>query len=113
MGFDERLKADAEGVFLKEHAEDVVYAPFGGQAKVIKAVIERDRLDSSAQDQSRMLHRQFAIQIQNDPVKGVIAVNKGNDLVSFPVIQGESNVDWRVIEVLHKDAGMWRLMVQR
>lgn len=113
MGFGERLLSDADKAFLKEFKEDVVYTPFGGQARVIKAVIERDRLDSSPQDQSRMLHRQFTIQIQNDPVKGVITVNKGNDLVSFPVIEGEVSVDWRVIEVLHKDAGMWRLMVQR
>lgn len=113
MGFNERLLSDADKAFLKEFKEDVIYTPFGGQAKVIKAVIERDRVDSSPQDQSRMLHRQYAIQIQNDPAKGVISVNKGNDLASFPVTQGEMNTDWRVVEVLHKDAGIWRLLVQR
>jgi len=116
MSFKDRLLADVKYTILNldEFGENVSYTPFGNSPKLIKAIVRRDRLDSPGQDQSRLLAKQCEVWIANDNEAGILAVTKGEDLISMPVYEeAGSAVDWRVIEVLHKDHGLWHLLVQR
>ena len=115
MAFKDRLLQDARLAFLSEDiAEMISYTPFGESPKLIKAVVRRDRLEPSAQDQSRLLAKQAEIWVSNHEEDGILLVTKGEDIVSMPVYEGGSpSVDWRVIEILSKDPGMWHLLVQR
>jgi hypothetical protein len=110
------MVSDARNIFLNasEFAEQVSYTPFGGSPKTIKAVVDRSRIDSNIQDSGRLVGKQAEIWIANHATDGVTSVNKGNDLVSMPNYNGGgTNVNWRVIEIIEKDEGMWRLLLQR
>ena len=110
------MVSDARNIFLNanEFAEQITYAPSGGVPKTIKAVVDRSRVDSSVQDSGRLVGKQAEIWIANHATDGVTSVNKGNDVVSMPNYnEGGSSVNWRVVEIIHKDEGMWHLLLQR
>ena len=116
MTLKTEMVSDARNTFLNsgEFAETISYTPKGGSAKSIKAIVERSRLDSSSQDSGRIVGRQAEIWIANHATDGVASITKGEDLVSMPVHnEGGANVDWRVIDVMHKDEGVWQLLLQR
>lgn len=97
-----------------EHAENIVYTPYGGTAKTIKAVAIRERLQTSPQDAGRAIHRQAEVYIANDATYGMATVKKGQDEIQMAVYDGGSPmVVWSVIDILANDAGAWRLLVQR
>lgn len=97
-----------------EFSENIVYTPYGGTAKTIKAVVIRERLETSPQDAGRALHRQAEIFIANDATYGMAAVQKGQDSIQMAVYEGGSPmVVWSVEDILSKDSGAWRLLVQR
>ena len=107
MSFKDIVKSDAINTILNtdELAVEIAYTPLDQDAKTIKAVIVRERIDPGEEDQGRILQKQAEIYIANDADDGVSSVNINGDIVSFPARQGESAVDWAVIEVIRKDAG--------
>lgn len=115
MTFKQQLPQDGLNSFLNldEFAESIVYTPSGGSPKEIKAIVTRSRLQPDDQAQGRQMSRQCIIEIMNDSTYGVTTVSKGNDQVSLPVHTGEVSVTWRVLDIMHKDDGMWKLFCER
>jgi hypothetical protein len=115
MSFKEQINNDAVLTFLNtgECAENIAYTPKNGAAKIIPALIIRNRLDPAGEDTGRVLLNQAEIMIANDAENGMISINKGGDKVSFPERVGDTDIDWSVIDILDQDEGMWKLLVQK
>jgi len=115
MAFKSDLAQDAAKTFLNsdEFAEDVTYTPKGGVAKVIKAVVNRKRIDPASEDAGRILINQCEIFIANDAVSGIASINKGGDLVSLAEVIGGHLVNWVVADILVQDEGAWQLLLQK
>jgi hypothetical protein len=116
MSLREQMAQDMKYCILNndEFAETIVYTPFGQSGKTLKAIVIRERLETSQLDSGRSLSRQAEIHIANDLSLGVVSVSKGKDEVQMPVYEGGSPLEiWSVIDVLSKDSGAWRLLVQR
>lgn len=111
VNFDSKLLEDVKFAFLNssEFAEIITYTPFGSSARIISAVIVRERLESKGPDHTIALNRGVEFYIANDASLGVISINKNNDTVSFPVQIGGSPVTWRVVEILYHDDAIWHL----
>lgn len=115
MTFKSDLAQDAAKTFLNsdEFAEEITYTPKGGTAKVIKAVVNRKRIDPASEDAGRILINQCEIFIANDATAGVTSVNKGGDLVSLAEAIGGTQIDWVVADILAQDEGAWQLLLQK
>lgn len=115
MAFKSDLAQDAAKTFLNsdEFAEDITYIPKGGVAKVVKAVVNRKRIDPASEDAGRILINQCEIFIANDAVSGIASINKGGDLVSLAEVIGGSQIDWVVADILAQDEGVWQLLLQK
>lgn len=115
MAFKSDLAQDAAKTFLNsdEFAEDITYTPKGGVAKVIKAVVNRKRIDPASEDAGRILINQCEIFIANDAVSGIAFINKGGDLVSLAEVIGGPQIDWVVADILAQDEGVWQLLLQK
>lgn len=115
MAFKSDLAQDAAKTFLNsdEFAEDITYTPKGGVAKVIKAVVNRKRIDPASEDAGRILINQCEIFIANDAVSGIASINKGGDLVSLAEVIGGTQIDWIVADILSQDEGVWQLLLQK
>lgn len=115
MAFKSDLAQDAAKTFLNsdEFAEDITYTPKGGVAKVIKAVVNRKRIDPASEDAGRILINQCEIFIANDAVSGIASINKGGDLVSLAEVIGGPLVNWVVADILAQDEGVWQLLLQK
>jgi hypothetical protein len=114
MTFKDQLAIDARQVFLNtdEHAEMIAYTPYGGTSKDIKAVVSRRGIEPGGEDSGRVLRNQVEILIANDADEGVIAVNKGGDVVALQEREGGVMKNWRVLDIINQDAGMWHLLLQ-
>lgn len=115
MTFKTQLAQDAINCILNtnEFAESITYTPKNGSPKSIKALVVRNRLDTTGQDQGRTLHNQAEIYIVNDATNGVTSIDKGDDTVSLPEIIGGSAISWVVIEILGMDEGLWHLLIEK
>jgi len=115
MSFKSSLNSLGLQVFLNadEFAEEISYTPDGESAKTIKAIIEREQLESSPQDRHVMVRQQARIRISKDSTYGVSVVTKGADKLSFPVVLGQEAVDWVVDDIIDSRTGMWHLSVGR
>ena len=117
MSFKEQLAVDAANCVLNgnEFAEDVVYTPNGGQARTIKAIVERKRLMPINQDANRLLSGTVEIHIARDAAWGVYSVNKGAnaDQVVLPEVIGGVAATYFVADILAMDEGMWHLLLQK
>lgn len=115
MSFKDIIKSDAINTILNtdELAEEISYTPLDQDAKTIKAVVVRERIELGSEDQGRILQKQCEIYIANDETAGVDSINKNGDIVSFPIRIGEDAVDWAIVDILKKDDGMWHLLMQR
>ncbi len=115
MAFKDNLAQDAAKTFLNsdEFAEEITYTPKGGIAKVIKALVNRKRIDPAYEDAGRVLLNQFEIFIANDETSGVASINKGEDLVSLAEVIGGTSIDWIVADILGQDEGAWHLLLQK
>ncbi len=114
MSLKTQMSQDA-GIFLNpgEFAEAVVYTPKNGTAKTIQAVIDRKRLNPAGEDVGRVLVNQTEIYVANNGSAGVLSVNKGGDIVSFPENIGGASIDWAVIDIIGQDECLWHLLVQK
>jgi hypothetical protein len=115
MTLKDQMSADAANCMLNasEFAETIVYKPSGGLQKTINAIVARRQIDADQQDQGRVLENQCEVYVANHAISGVTSVQKGKDALSFPEQPGGTSVDWFVVDVVSKDDGMWRLLVQR
>ena len=115
MSFDDILSSDAINTILNtsENAESIGYTALDSAEATINAIIEREAIEPGSEDQGRILQRQVKIQIANDADSGMSSIDIKNDKVSFPIRKGGTAVDWAVIEIVSKDAGLWILRVQR
>ena len=115
MSFKTQLAQDAAQAFLNplEFAEDVTYTPKAGVPKVIKAIINRKRLDPAYEDTGRTLINQAELFVANHAIAGVPSPNKGGDIVSFAETVGGAAINWVVVDILNQDVGGWHLLVQK
>ena len=117
MSFKDQLAVDAANCVLNgnEFAEDVVYTPNGGQARTIKAIVERKRLTPSGEDANRVLAGTVEIHVVRDGVLGVLTISKGAnaDQVVLPEVIGGAGVTYFVADILAQDPGMWHLLLQK
>ena len=111
MSFKDNLKADAR-TFLNtdEFAESLTYIPHGGMAKVIKAVVTRERIDPASGNFGRSLKNEAEVYIMNDDTEGVTAIDKTNDRVILKELDGDEK-EARITEILSGDEGIWHIRV--
>lgn len=115
MTFKSQVTQDAAKTFLNsdEFAEEITYTPKGGVAKVIKAVVNRKRIDPASEDAGRILLNQCEIFIANNETAGIMSINKGGDLVSLAEVIGGPLIGWVVADILAQDEGAWQLLLQK
>lgn len=115
MTLKNQLAQDAGKVFLNaaEFAEDITYTPKAGAPRLIKAVINRKRLDPAYEDTGRTLINQAEVFVANDAVTGVASINKGGDTAAFAETIGGVVISWVVADILNQDEGIWHLLVQK
>jgi hypothetical protein len=113
--FKDQLAADAVNIFLNnnEFAEEIVYTPKGGTAKTIKAIVDREQLFPAGEDSGRVLQNQVKISIATDTTYGIGTINLGGDTVDLPERIGGADVNWRIVDVLNQDEGLWTLLAQK
>ncbi|MCX5712123.1 MAG: hypothetical protein NTY47_03495 [Candidatus Omnitrophica bacterium] len=113
--FKDQLSVDAVNAFLNddEFAEEIDYTPKGGTVKMIKAIVNRQRVQPSGEDSGRTLSTQFEILIANDVTYGVASINKAGDTVVLAEREGGELVTFRVVDILSQDAGMFHLLIQK
>lgn len=112
MSFKDQLPLDAVNSFLNgdEFAEEIIYTPSGGDAKVIKAVVVREGLEPSPENVARSLKKQAELYIVNHETSGVTEIDKRDDRVTLKDINGDER-EARINEILHSDEGIWHLLV--
>jgi len=113
MTFKSRIKEDALNCLLNtdEFAEEITYTPAGGQSRIIKALVDRDRKTPDRQDDSRTLQNQAEIFVLNDETLGISQINEIDDRIILSDSGGSSKV-CRIVEVLAKDDALWHLLAQ-
>ena len=112
MSFKEKLLEDSKYVFLNddEFSEKILYIPSSGNNRIIDAIVIRQGLEPGAENVSRSLRKQAEIYIANDSDTGVIEIDKKDDRIKLKDIEGTIR-EARINEILHKDDGMWHLLI--
>jgi len=112
MNLKDQFSLDVINCFLNtaEFAEVITYTPEGEAGREINAIVVRGRLEPGSEDQGRGLQNQAEIYIANDAVEGVTSVDKKDDRIILNDVEGTIR-EARIIEVLHKDEGVWHLLV--
>ena len=115
MSFKDLLLEDVKNCLLNtnEFAESITYTPKNGSPKTIKAIIVRSRLEPGGEDTGRILRNQCEVYIANDATDGVTSVDKGDDQLQFPELVGGSDITWVAIDIISKNEGLWRLLVEK
>ena len=114
MGFKSMVLADIQTTVLNsdEFAETVTYKPLAAAQKSIKAVVFRNELRPiDLMTAGRGLVKTCRVIIANDATTGMTAVNKGQDKISFPEIDGGTPIDWLIHRVIGSDFSVWDLEV--
>jgi len=112
------LQADMTDIFLDSGSqEDIIYTPSGGTAKTIKAVINRDGLNSTntsrrtgGETQSKNRYYAISIIIATDATEGINTVTVKEDKVQLKKRFNDSeNTTFRVSGIIMDDEGAWEL----
>lgn len=106
------LLAGHADIFLAHFGESATYYPTGGGSRDILAVIERGQPQSiPGVDKGNMIPADVIV--KNDPDDGISSaeLNKGSDLLAYPVRIGESANQKRIMKILWQDIGMIGLKV--
>lgn len=93
-----------------EFAENISYTPYGGSAKTIKAIVDRQDMQAESVDGGNTLARYIRISVANHADDGILSVSVRKDKVSVPWREGGTAEDWLVHQVESKDSGMWTLL---
>ena len=112
MTLKDQIKQDANRVFLNmdEFSEEITYVSAGLEAKVLKAIILRQKLEPGVENTGRSLKNQTEIFISTDPVEGIAEINRKDDRVTLADTEGTLQ-EARINDVLGKDDGMWHLLI--
>lgn len=126
MSFISELKDDFADVFcdLTEFGESIVYiekqrdyleatlAPGAGE-KTISAVITRsDPNPSKSEGAHPFPTNGLWFRISKHTTKGIVAVNKGFDMVKIPIERDGSVVEMRVTKILSDSVSSWKLQAE-
>ncbi len=113
MTFKSRIKEDALICLLNtdEFAEEITYTPAGGHARIIKAIVDRNRIMPDRQDELRTLQNQAEIFVLNDETAGISLINKKDDRIALADLEGDLK-EARIVEILNKDEALWHLLVE-
>lgn len=111
MTFKSMMSDDVANVILNsnEFAEVITYVKKDGTELSIKAIVERNRLDTGGEDEGRALTKEIEVMFANHPTNGVDSINVGFDLVRLPEYLGSASIDWRIVEILKHDESMWHV----
>ena len=126
MSFKDLLAVDANNIFLDTNvfSEKIIYCPYGGQSKYIKANIDRGE-GGTADDEyksRRTASKIYIIEIANDSVTGVDYVREGKDIVilseaesgrAFTNNDPVAAYSWLVSRIIGKDSGMWTIEITK
>lgn len=115
MSLRSKMVSDMKAHILNtdQFAETILYKVYGGSNLTIKAVVQREQLQSFGYDQDRTNSKKIMVHVANDVDDGITSVNERFDKVSVPEFDGGVAIDWLVTEVKHKDAGSWILVCVR
>jgi hypothetical protein len=115
MSLKDLMLQDAVNVIMHkgEFAEEITYTSYGGVAKVINAVVVRNKLQPDSQVNNKVLAGQAEIQIANNATYGIEVIYKGRDLVSLPERLGEDPITYRIVDILGQDDGIWHLLAMK
>ncbi len=115
MSLKNELSRDIINTFLNtdEFAEDISYITDTGVSRVIKAIVNRQRIKPSPENSGRILLNQVEIIIANDAENGLASINKGRDMFVFPALLGQAPVQWVVIDIIDHDSGAWHLLLEK
>lgn len=106
------LTADAM-TFLEDFAEEIVYAPDGGEERTIQALV--DYLDpESLPETERGMGPAWQVTVTNDDADGIDAeaLNTGKDKVRLSARVGRAAVEARIMAVVVQDAGLLTVKVR-
>jgi len=111
MTFKSMMDDDVANTILNsnEFAESITYVTKAGTELSIKAIVDRNRLDTGGEDDGRSLSKEIEVVIANNAVNGVASVDVGFDKVKLPENLGGSAIEWRIIEVIKHDEAVWHL----
>jgi hypothetical protein len=109
MTFDQQLKLDAREM-VKQWGESVTYQPYGGEDKVIQAIVNRDK-PRRVPEASQGLIKDIEVCILNDATNGVTSIKPAKDKITLSTRYGEEPTERVVTAILSGDAGLWTLQV--
>jgi hypothetical protein len=115
MSLKNELSKDIINTFLNtdEFAEEISYVTDTGASRVIKAIVNRQRLRPSPENSGRILLNQVEIIIANDAENGLASINKSMDTFIFPALLGQAPVQWVVVDIIDHDQGAWHLLLEK
>ncbi len=113
MTFKSQTSQDASNTFLNtnEFAEEITYTPAGGEARIIKALVNRGKIIPNKEDSLRTLQNQAELFVLNDAASGISLINKKDDKIKLTDLEGDLK-ECRIAEVLDKDEALWHLLVE-
>ena len=77
----ELIQSHASSVFLGSFAEEIVYTPIGGDAKTIRATVQRlENVMSDGVSDGRDIEHRYVVQIATDETLGVAAPREGDSV---------------------------------
>ena len=111
MSFKTMMDDDVAKVILNsdEFAELITYVTKAGVETPIKAIVDRNRLDTGGEDDGRSLSKDLEVVIANHPTNGVDSINVGFDKIKLSEYLGGTAIEWRIVEILKHDEAMWHL----
>ncbi|MFA5322002.1 MAG: hypothetical protein WC373_04955 [Smithella sp.] len=95
-----------------EFAESVTIKPLNGTSKTVNAVVFRGEIEPYDMSQGRSLTKTCHVTIAKDGTMGAGSINKGNDKISFPAMEGGTAIDWRIVDVTAEDFASFTLLVR-
>lgn len=112
MSLHDQIQADSLKVFcrLSDFAEQVVYYPRVGAARVISAIVVREPLSVLPEDGDNVLPNS-TIYVANDAEDGISSeeLNLGGDALEFATRNGKTPTRRTIVRLTEHDEGMLAL----
>lgn len=112
MTFKDQLKKDSAAVFFNtsHFGEEIVYTPYGGSAKTIRAMVNRNPSDPMAEGGQRTMENTIEVFISTDATHGISSITLGEDKVQVADDIGGAVRKYTVQRIIAQDEGMWQLL---